>query len=81
MGLHGNDSDSNADDIKDLLAEIRDIQREHLEHYKLVSERNQENMRTSMRLQAEAVGKQRAAMYVLVALIAMAMVFLYGAMR
>jgi uncharacterized protein YbjQ (UPF0145 family) len=79
MGLH--DPDADDDDIRDLLAEIRDIQREHLEHYKLVSERNHEIARNSMKLQAEAVGKQRVAMYVLVVLISVAMFSLYAAMK
>jgi hypothetical protein len=70
-------SPSDADEIKDLLAEIRDIQREHLEHYRLVSERNQEITRNSLKLQAEAVGKQKIALYIFAGLIAAATLFMY----
>jgi hypothetical protein len=46
------------DEIERLLTEIRDIQREHLEEYKRVTDR-------VMKLQADALARQRVAMGIL----------------
>lgn len=57
------------EDVVELLAEIRDLQREHLEEYRRVAGRLMELQEQAMRVQGTAVARQKAAMLVLVGML------------
>lgn len=60
--------DSSAN-VVELLTEIRDLQREHLEEYRHVAGRLMELQEHAVRVQAAAVARQRTAMLVLVGML------------
>jgi len=67
---------ASTDEVERLLAEIRDLQREHLEEYRRVSARSLEYQERATRVQAEAVAKQRIGLWVVTGMLAALVVYL-----